>query len=263
MDWPMVPMVRRDSVEWGNLDDPLWAPQEDVWVSWGSPGWGHNEAGLEDGSDVGHGWGTGPGSVHSMGPLEDMASDLMEALPSSDARFLDAFYVKWFLLFPEKSHLSGFDLEAAQHFHKQDLIKMLVWLYWQSLIGPPPSATAEAGNKELDEARIIHLSLEAAPQGISSLAVQIEVVEAGQVKEDDVLDESEDKTEDVELTPVESAAKTCLRPTPVTYVSNATKTATFYAALEALKDLDEDDKVNGENDGGVFFCLIVPYVVVA
>ncbi|KAK0432817.1 hypothetical protein EV421DRAFT_1742083 [Armillaria borealis] len=43
-------------------------------------------------------------------------------------RFLDTFFVEWFLLFPEDSKLSGFELEAAQHFWKQ-VGNLSVWIH--------------------------------------------------------------------------------------------------------------------------------------
>ncbi|PBK66643.1 hypothetical protein ARMSODRAFT_977224 [Armillaria solidipes] len=279
-DWPVMRTdTQRDSVEWGGLDDPAWAP--------GLPAscWG-----CDDAADT--------------GPLENLASDLLATMPSQLLiarkpnpatgnskrppfvyteeqnqhlrkkavfhakaqrsgspivlqRFLNAFFMEWFFLFPEKTELSGFELEAAQHFRKQDLLKMLRWAYWNTPFTADPSEASEARNAELDEARILRLGLEAQPRGILLLTAQIEAAAEEERARTDVDEAEEEEVAVVEMVDVAdevSPARTRIchsgAPPPTTRISDPARTATFYAALDALKDLREEQEVEGEVEDG-------------
>ncbi|PBK66561.1 hypothetical protein ARMSODRAFT_977473 [Armillaria solidipes] len=173
-------------------------------------------------------------------------------------RFLDAFFMEWFLLYPEDTSLSGFELEATQHFQKKDLLKMLPWAYWMSPFTAQP--TDAAVDQELNEARILRLSQEAQPAGVSSLSAQIQAaveerqerLEAEAVSELEALEEALEKVVVMaEVMDADSPTKTHLRhsgATPTGHFSDPVCTTTFYAALDTLKDLHEEEEREAGED---------------
>ncbi|PBK60373.1 hypothetical protein ARMSODRAFT_1026561 [Armillaria solidipes] len=160
-------------------------------------------------------------------------------------QWLEKFFMEWFLLYPEDTRLTGFDLEAAQAACKKDLLKMLQWSCW---MWPDVAAAVHADKieePENDEARLLRLDKNRRQEAADAKQIAESILAA----------------EEREATRASSASTRVCRGTVPRSLGGAEMGAAWFATRDANYVSDTEDAVDTEpcSDGEESSRIIIDF----